>query len=114
MRNTMKHDPIKKLGPNASFMEVLMMPFAYEGEGILNGPDWDKIDAVRECIDELKPEEQWVIYEIFYDRNTYEGLAANLGIKAKSHAWRKTKLALDSLRKKLEQHPLFTESKETQ
>ena len=100
----MKYDPRKKLNQHSTEWEVLMMPFAYESEA--SETNWEMVDMVMECVKTLDENDQRVLYEIFYDRNTYETLANNLGIKAKSHAWRKTQQALDRLKTAILKHPL--------
>lgn len=88
-----------------------MMPFVDTDTDALE-PDWQRLDAVGQALSMLTEEEQWVLYRMFYDRVTYEELKNNLGIKAKSHAWRKTRLALESLKKELLKNPLFQEMKD--
>lgn len=72
-------------------------------------PDWDTIEIVSDCIATLTPEEQFVIHAVYFDRITYEELAARLGLKAKSHAWRKVRQATENLKQALLQHPTFKE-----
>lgn len=83
-----------------------MMPFEY-GDPKTFGPDWDILDIVTECIGKLSPTDQKMIEQIFYDRNTYEAAAQNLGVPAKSQVWRKTKIALERLKAELLKHPQF-------
>lgn len=83
-----------------------MMPF-HNLEVEDTEPNWTAIEAVSEAIASLTEQEQWVLYRIFYDRITYEELANNLGIKAKSHAWLKVQNALDKLKTELLKNPLF-------
>lgn len=71
------------------------------------GPDNDVVDAIADAMQKLSEEDQWILYRIFYDRETYQELANNLGIKAKSQAWTKAKTALERLKKELLKHPLF-------
>lgn len=105
----MKYDPTSKLG--ITDIELLMMPFNDLQATDLE-PNWEMIDAVTQAMSMLKEEEQWVLYRMFYDKVTYEELKNNLGIKAKSHAWRKTRLALESLARELHKNPLFDKMKE--
>jgi hypothetical protein len=105
----MRYDPTSKLGYTE--IELLMMPFVDTDTSVLE-PDWERLDAVGQALSMLTEEEQWVIYRMFYDRVTYEELKNNLGIKAKSHAWRKTRLALESLKNELLKNPLFQEMKD--
>lgn len=107
----MKYEPTLKLGIDASDIEILMQPFMYSTHED-NGPDWDLLDAVSDCMSMLDEDDQRVLYEIFYDRVTYETLAANLNIKAKSHAWRKTRIALERLKAEMLKHPVFIEINE--
>lgn len=85
-----------------------MMPFAYMDASDL-GADEERVDAIAEAMTKLSEEDQWILYRIFYDRETYQELANNLGIKAKSQAWTKSKTALSRLKEELLKHPLFEE-----
>ncbi len=105
----MKYDPTNKLG--ISEIELLMMPYTDTDITDLE-PNWELVDAVTQAMSMLTEEEQWVLYRMFYDRVTYEELKNNLGIKAKSHAWRKTRLALESLKTELLKNPLFEKMKD--
>lgn len=77
-------------------------------------PDWEIIEAVTDAMNALTEQEQWVLYRIFYDKITYEELANNLGIKAKSHAWLKVRNALNSLKAELLKNPLFENLKDNE
>jgi len=92
---TMKYDPVAPIGKD--FYERLMQPFWREE----NDPDWELIDIVASAYDKLDDDDKQVLHEVFYARNTYEETAVNIGIKAKSHAWRKTHRALENLRNNL-------------
>lgn len=105
----MKYDPTSKLG--ITDIELLMMPFTDMEPADLE-PDWETIDAVTEAMSMLTDEEKWILYRVFYDRVTYEELTNNLGIKARSHAWRKTRLALEKLESILIQNPRFQHLKD--
>lgn len=74
-----------------------MQPFASEEDDT----DWELVDIVAASFDKLDDDDKEVLYEVFYFRNTYEETAENIGIKAKSHAWRKTHRALGNLRNNL-------------
>lgn len=105
----MKYDPKNKSG--ITDIELLMMPFIDIEPADLE-PDWNKIDAVTEAMSMLDEEERWILYRVFYDRVTYEELTNNLGIKARSHAWRKTRLALEKLKTILLNNPQFKNMKD--
>lgn len=83
-----------------------MMPFEYRDPEMF-GPDWDMMDMVAECVAKLSETDQKHLHQIFYDRNTYEAAAQNLGVPAKSQVWRKTKIALERLKAELLKHPEF-------
>lgn len=106
----MKYEPPSKLGQTE--IELLMMPFNNLSAGDLE-PDWDMLDAVSECVSMLSEKEQTIIYGLFYDRLTYEKLKNVIGVKAKSHAWTKTKKALENLKEIMEQHPMLRHLGET-
>lgn len=63
--------------------------------------DWELVDIVAAAYDKLDKKDKEVLYEVFYAQSTYEQTAENIGIKAKSHAWRKTHKALENLRNQL-------------
>jgi DNA-directed RNA polymerase specialized sigma24 family protein len=107
----MKYEPKAELNQFSSETEFLMEPFTFIGPDDL-GPNWDYVDAVIDCMSTLNEEDQKVLYAIFYDRTTYEELANNLNIRAKSHAWRKTRIAMERLKAKLLEHPAFQEMKD--
>lgn len=105
----MKYEPNSKLG--ITEIELLMMPFHDLSVEDVE-PDWQTIDAVNEALASLTEQERWVLYRIFYDKITYEELANNLGIKAKSHAWLKVQNALENLKNEILKNPLFEKLKE--
>lgn len=92
---TMKYDPVAPVGKD--FFERLMQPFLREE----NETDWELVDIVATAFDKLDDDDKQVLHEVFYSRSTYEETAENIGIKAKSHAWRKTRRALGNLRNNL-------------
>jgi DNA-directed RNA polymerase specialized sigma subunit len=69
--------------------------------------DWELIDIVQEVFDTLDDADKEILNEIFFQQNTYEVAKTNIGIKAKSHAWRKTRRALNNLKKALLEHETF-------
>ena len=69
--------------------------------------DWELIDIVQEVFDTLDDADKEILNEIFFKQNTYEVAKTNIGIKAKSHAWRKTRRALNNLKKALLEHETF-------
>lgn len=105
----MKYDPTSKTG--ITDIELLMMPFTDMDASDLE-PDWERIDAVTHAMSLLSEEERWILYRMFYDRATYEQLTNDLGIKARSHAWRKTRQALDKLKTILLETPQFEHLKD--
>jgi DNA-directed RNA polymerase specialized sigma subunit len=99
----MKYEPIARQG--ASFYEILMQPFMDDD---MSAPtDWELIDIVQEVFDTLDDADKEILNEIFFQQNTYEVAKTNIGIKAKSHAWRKTRRALNNLKKALLEHETF-------
>jgi DNA-directed RNA polymerase specialized sigma24 family protein len=88
----MKYEPVAPVGKN--FFERLMQPFSTDEAET----DWELVDIVAAVFDKLDADDKEVLYEVFYARATYEETAENIGIKAKSHAWRKTQRALGNLR----------------
>jgi DNA-directed RNA polymerase specialized sigma subunit len=100
----MKYEPAQHLNKYSSEIEILMMPYSsmepedIEAEEIM-------FKAVADCIKQLSESEQDIIMAIFYDRITYEELTSVANVKAKSHAWKKTKTALQKLKEIMETHP---------
>ena len=100
----MKYEPTRSNSNNTE-LEWLMMPFA-------DAPpetDWELLDVVAETVATLSEADQAALHGIFYDRKTYQDLATDLGIKAKSHAWRRTETALNNLKKALAENETFRE-----
>ena len=91
----MRYEPKAPVG--REFFERLMQPFTVDE----NETDWELIDIVADAYDKLGDNDKKVLHEVFYARSTYEETAENIGIKAKSHAWRKTQKALENLRSNL-------------
>jgi DNA-directed RNA polymerase specialized sigma subunit len=99
----MKYEPTARQG--VSFYEILMQPFM---DNDMSAPtDWELIDIVQEVFDTLDDADKEILNEIFFQQNTYEVAKTNIGIKAKSHAWRKTRRALNNLKKALLEHETF-------
>lgn len=92
---TMLYEPTSPVGKD--FFERLMQPFT----DTQLDTDWELIDIVSAAYDRLSDGDKEVLHEVFYARSTYEETAENIGIKAKSHAWRKTAKALENLRNQL-------------
>jgi DNA-directed RNA polymerase specialized sigma subunit len=99
----MKYEPTARQG--VSFYEILMQPFMDNDMSAFT--DWELIDIVQEVFDTLDDADKEILNEIFFQQNTYEVAKNNIGIKAKSHAWRKTRRALNNLKKALLQHETF-------
>ena len=100
---TMKYEPTARQGD--SFYEILMQPFMDDD---MSAPtDWNIIDLVKTVFDTLGEEDKKVLNEIYFQQNTYEIAKKNIGIKAKSHAWRKNQKALNNLKKALLSNETF-------
>jgi len=100
----MKYEPTNN-NNNNNEIEWLMMPF-------MNQPadaDWELMEIVAETVATLDEDDQTALHGIFYERKTYQDLAADLNIKAKSHAWRRTEAALNNLKKALVENEKFLE-----
>ena len=84
-----------------------MQPFMYE---LRDDTDLHEvIEIVYSEVESLGDEDKLCLYEVFYDRTTYEELAGKLGLKAKSHAWSKTKSAQTKLKDRLLKNNRFME-----
>lgn len=75
-------------------IEWLMMPNEPERPVIDND---DIINLVKDTLSSLDTIDQQMIHLIYYERKTFREAAQLVGIKAKSHAWRKTKSAMEKL-----------------
>lgn len=100
----MKYEPASKT-TDRNEIEWLMMPFA-DAPAEAN---WELIELVSEVMSTLSEDDQEALHGIFYERKTYQELAGDLGIRAKSHAWRKTDAALKNLKKALLENEKFRE-----
>lgn len=102
----MRYEPTSKAG--TSQYELLMQPFVYDDPEDYQ-PDWELLDIVAEVVEQLSPQDREIVIGVYYMRMTFEELAAHIGTKAKSHAWRKHKQALDNFKKALMEHPRMKE-----
>ena len=75
-------------------IEWLMMPHQVVAPLIDND---ELIELVRELLSTLDDIDQQMIQLIYYERKTFQEAAQIIGIRAKSHAWRKTKAAMKKL-----------------
>lgn len=83
---------IRTYDPNST--EWLMMPNQVSVPIVDND---DMVALVREVLSSLDDIDQQMIQLIYYERKTFQEAAQIIGIKAKSHAWRKTKSAMEKL-----------------
>jgi DNA-directed RNA polymerase specialized sigma subunit len=83
---------IRTYDPNST--EWLMMPNQVSVPVVDND---DMVALVREVLSSLDDIDQQMIQLIYYERKTFQEAAQIIGIKAKSHAWRKTKSAMEKL-----------------
>lgn len=95
----MKFEPTSSVGP--SDIEELMMPYWDRPPET----DWDLVDIVQDIVMSMDEPHRTIIELVFYDRLSFSELASTLGIKAKSHAWRKTQRALKEFKLAFENHP---------
>jgi len=75
-------------------IEWLMMPHQVVVPLVDND---ELIELVRELLSTLDDIDQQMIQLIYYERKTFQEAAQIIGIRAKSHAWRKTKAAMKKL-----------------
>ncbi len=102
----MRYEPTSKAG--TSQYELLMQPFMYDSPEDYE-PDWDLLDIITETVELLSPQDKEIVVGVYYMRMTFEELAEHIGTKAKSHAWRKHKQALDRFTQLLQENPKFIE-----
>jgi len=99
-----KYEPTSIAG--TSEIELLMQPFVYDSPEDWQ-PDWELLDIIAETVEELSPQDKEIVIGVYYMRMTFEELAAHIGTKAKSHAWRKHKQAMENFAFKLKTNPKF-------
>lgn len=86
--------------------EWLMQPNAPEHEP----SDPDEIVAIlREVLSTLDSTDQRMIHLIYYEQRTFQEAARQIGLRAKSHAWRKTKAAMERFGETLRNNPRLME-----
>ena len=54
------------------------------------------VDIVRDCLELMLPQDQYIIHSMAYERITYEELGKRLGVSA-PHAWRLKQIAYQHL-----------------
>lgn len=102
----MKYEPTAQ--PDNTDIGFLMMPYAYDHDDT----NWELVELVQATLSTLSKSDQDALEGVFYQRKTYQELASDLGIKAKSHAWRKTDSAIKNLKKALLANEKFIEMME--
>lgn len=102
----MRYEPTSRAG--TSEIELLMQPFVYDSPEDWQ-PDWELLDIIAETVELLSPQDKDIVIGVYYMRMTFEELAAHIGTKAKSHAWRKHKQALENFETALKNNPKFIE-----
>jgi DNA-directed RNA polymerase specialized sigma subunit len=75
-------------------IEWLMMPHQVVVPLVDND---ELIELVQDLLSTLDDIDQQMIQLIYYERKTFQEAAQIIGIRAKSHAWRKTKAAMKKL-----------------
>ena len=87
-------------------IEWLMQPLVYEN------PEKESLELselMSEALMSLDAVDQEMLQLIYYERKTFQEAAQEMGIKAKSHAWRKTKQALDKFAEAIKNNPQIME-----
>lgn len=102
----MKYEPTSQ--PDNTDIGFLMIPYAYDHDDT----NWELVELVQATLSTLSKSDQDALEGVFYQRKTYQELASDLGIKAKSHAWRKTDSAIKNLKKALLANEKFIEMME--
>jgi DNA-directed RNA polymerase specialized sigma subunit len=83
---------VREYDPDST--EWLMMPHQIVVPLVDND---ELIELVRDLLSTLDDIDQQMIQLIYYERKTFQEAAQIIGIRAKSHAWRKTKAAMKKL-----------------
>jgi predicted DNA-binding protein (UPF0251 family) len=87
-------------------IEWLMQPLVYEN------PEKESLELselMSEVLMSLDDVDREMLQLIYYERKTFQEAAQEMGIKAKSHAWRKTKSALDKFAEAIQSNPQIME-----
>lgn len=87
-------------------IEWLMQPLIYEN------PEKESLELselISEVLMSLDDVDREMLQLIYYERKTFQEAAQEMGIKAKSHAWRKTKSALDKFAEAIQSNPQIME-----
>jgi len=87
-------------------IEWLMQPLIYEN------PEKESLELselMSEVLMSLDDVDREMLQLIYYERKTFQEAAQEMGIKAKSHAWRKTKSALDKFAEAIQSNPQIME-----
>lgn len=79
-------------------IEWLMQPLIYDNP---EKETWELVDLMNGIMSTLSDVDQEMLYLVYTERKTFQEAAQIVGIKAKSHAWRKTKIALDNFAEQL-------------
>lgn len=87
-------------------IQWLMQPYEVEHDF---DDDIILLDAIAETVASLDATDQQMIQLIYYERKTFQQAAKVLGISAKSHAWRKTRSAVNKLEILLKKNPAIME-----
>jgi len=77
--------------PENEWQALMEAPPGTEPETPKNHPN-PAVDVVRDCVEMLLDEDQYVVHAIHYERITYEELGTRLGCSA-PHAWRLVQIA---------------------
>lgn len=87
-------------------IEWLMQPLVYEN------PEKESLELselMSEVLMSLDDVDREMLQLIYYERKTFQEAAQEMGIKAKSHAWRKTQSALDKFAEAIQSNPQIME-----
>lgn len=87
-------------------IEWLMQPLIYEN------PEKESLELselMSDIMNSMDEVDQEMLQLIYYERKTFQEAAQELGLKAKSHAWRKTKVALDKFADAVKNSPQIME-----
>jgi len=104
MRNMIPENIPNQKKYRSTEIEWLMQPYEQESD---YDDDIVLFDAVSETVASMDETDRQMIYLIYYERRTFQEAARIVGISAKSHAWRKTKSAIQKLEVLLKQNPVI-------
>lgn len=87
-------------------IEWLMQPRVYDNP---QKKSWELSEMIADLLSTLDDADQEMIQLVYYERKSFQEAAKELGLNAKSYAWRKTKASVEKFAEALKQKPEIME-----